>query len=142
MTFLTILGVTEIPCSFILVLEGKAGIGMPENLRLKSLDKFLGSNFALIDAEDNIFRSLNRRGAEDLLLLRAFLAICQKPRELSFWKVMDTFYFICKCTFSNFKNPFVTITSLPELRFRFRRYISWYKQKKWFRLTMTAAQAA
>ena len=130
MTFLTILGVTEIPCSFILVLEGKAGKGMPENLILKFLDKFLGSNFALIDGEDNIFRSLNRRGAEDFLLLRALLAICQKPREPSFWKVMDTFYFICKCTSSSFKNSFVTITSLPELCFRFRRYISWYKQKK------------
>ena len=57
---------------------------MPENLRLKFLDKFLGSNFALIDAEDNISRSLNRRGAEDLLLLRALLAICRKPREPSF----------------------------------------------------------
>ena len=140
--FLIILWVTEIPCSFILVLEGKAGKGMPENLILKFLDKFLGSNFALIDGEDNIFRSLNRRGAEDFLLLRALLAICQKPREPSFWKVMDTFYFICKCTSSSFKNPFVTITSLPELCFRFRRYISWCKQKKWFRWTMAAAQAA
>ena len=140
--FLIILWVTEIPCSFILVLEGKAGKGMPENLILKFLDKFLGSNFALIDGEDNIFRSLNRRGAEDFLLLRALLAICQKPREPSFWKVMDTFYFICKCTSSSFKNSFVTITSLPELCFRFRRYISWYKQKKWFRWIMAAAQAA
>ena len=129
MTFFNHLRSYRIPCSFILVLEGKAGKEMPENLRLKFLDKFLGSNFALIDAENNISRSLNRRGAEDLLLLRALLAICQKPREPSFWKVMDTFYFICRCTFSSFKNPFVTITRLPELCFRFRRYIPWYKQK-------------
>ena len=40
MTFLTILGVTEILCSFKLVLEGKTGKEIPESLRLESLEKF------------------------------------------------------------------------------------------------------
>ena len=35
MTFLTILGVTEILCSFRLVLEGKTGKEIPESSRLK-----------------------------------------------------------------------------------------------------------
>ena len=39
MTFLTILGVTEILCSFKLVLEGKTGHKTPESSRLEFLEK-------------------------------------------------------------------------------------------------------
>ena len=48
MTFLTILGVMDILCSFRLVLEGKTGKEIPE-----FLEKFLANNFASSDAEDN-----------------------------------------------------------------------------------------
>ena len=40
MTFLTILGVTEILCSFKLVLEGKTGKEIPESSILEFLEKF------------------------------------------------------------------------------------------------------
>ena len=40
MTFLTILGVTEILCSFRLVLEGKTGKEIPGSSRLEFLEKF------------------------------------------------------------------------------------------------------
>ena len=53
MTFLTILGVTEILCSFRLVLEGKVGKEIPESLKLEFLERFLGNSFALLDAEYN-----------------------------------------------------------------------------------------
>ena len=65
-TFLTILGVTEILCSFKLVLEGKTGKEIPESSRLEFLEKFLANNFALSDAEDNTSRPLNRGGIADL----------------------------------------------------------------------------
>ena len=91
MTFLTILGVTEILCSFRLVLEGKTGKEIPEPSRLEFLEKFSANNFALSDAEDNTSRPLNREGIPDLLLLRTLLAIHQKSREPSFWEVMDSF---------------------------------------------------
>ena len=78
MTFLTILGVMEILCSFRLVLEGKTGRKIPESSRLEFLEKFLANNFALSDAEDNNSGPLNRGGMEDLHLLRTLLAICQK----------------------------------------------------------------
>ena len=48
--FLTILGVTEILCSFKLVLEGNTGKELPQSSRLKFLKKFLVNNFALSDA--------------------------------------------------------------------------------------------
>ena len=58
MTFLTILGLTEILCSFRLALEGKTGKGLPELSRLEFLEKILANNFALSDEEDNNSRSL------------------------------------------------------------------------------------
>ena len=90
MTFLTILGVTEI-CSFRLVLEGNAGREIPQPSRLEFLERFLANNFALSDAEDNTSGPLNRGGIADLPLLRTLLAIRQKSREPSFWEVMDSF---------------------------------------------------
>ena len=58
MTFLTILGVTEILLR--LVLEGKTGKEIPETSKLQFLEKFSANNFALTDAEDNTSRPLNR----------------------------------------------------------------------------------
>ena len=79
MTFSTILGVTEIFCSFRLVLEGKTGKKeIPQSSRLEFLEKFLANNIALSDAEDTTSGPLNRGGIADLPLLRTLLAICQK----------------------------------------------------------------
>ena len=90
MTFLNILGVIEILCSFKLVLEGKTGKEIPESSRLEFLEKFSANNFALSDAEDNTSGPLNRGGIADLPLLRTRLAIRQKSREPSFWKMMNS----------------------------------------------------
>ena len=93
MTFLTILGVIEILCSFRLVLEGKTGKEIPKSSRSEFLEKFLANNFALSYAEDNNSGPLNRGGIADLPLLRTLLAICQKSQEPSFWEVMDFFVY-------------------------------------------------
>ena len=45
MIFLTILGVTEILCSFRLVLEGKTVKEIPESSRLEFLEMFSANNF-------------------------------------------------------------------------------------------------
>ena len=60
MTLLTIVGITELICSFKLVLEGKAGKEIPEPSRLDFLEKFSANNFALPDAEDITSKLLNR----------------------------------------------------------------------------------
>ena len=62
MTFLTILGVMEILCSFRLVLEGKTSKQISESSRFEFLEKFLANNFALSDADDNTSDPLNRAG--------------------------------------------------------------------------------
>ena len=124
--FLTNVGVTEILCSFGLVLEGKE---IPESSRLDLLEKFSANNFSLSDGEDNTSGSLNRRGITDLPLLRTLLAICQKSREPTFWEVMDS-CFISICKFGSFKNPFVMITSQSELYLRIRRFILLVQMKE------------
>ena len=60
MTFLIILGVTEILYSFRLVLEGKTSKKIPGSSRLEFLEKFLANNFAFPDEEDNNYGPLNR----------------------------------------------------------------------------------
>ena len=87
MTFLTIVGIIEILCSFRLVLEEKTGKEIPKSSRLEFLEKFLGNNLALSDAEDNTSGPLNRGGIADIPLLRTVLAIRQKSRESSYWEV-------------------------------------------------------
>ena len=51
MTFLTVLGVIEILCSFRLVLEGKTYKETPESSRFEFLEKLLANNLALSNAE-------------------------------------------------------------------------------------------
>ena len=75
MTFLTIFGVTEILCSFRLVLEWKTGIEIPESSRLEFLEKFSANDFVLSDAEDNSSGPLNRGGIACLSLLRTLLLL-------------------------------------------------------------------
>ena len=84
MTFLTILGVIKISCSFRLVIEGKTGKETSKSSRLEFLEKFLANNLALSDAKYNTSESLNRESMADLQLLRILLAICQKYQEPSF----------------------------------------------------------
>ena len=78
MTFLTILRVMEVLCSFILLQEGKTVKEIPESSRFEFLEKFLANNFASSDAEHNTSGPMNRVGIADFPLLKTLLAICQK----------------------------------------------------------------
>ena len=128
MIFLTILGVTEILCSFRVVLEGKTSKEIPESSGLEFLEKFSGNNFALSDAEDKTSGLLNRGGIGNLRLLRTLLEIHQKFREPSFWEVMDScFVSICKLAATR---TLAMITSLSELYFRITRSMLLVKTKE------------
>ena len=69
MTFLVILGVTEILCSFRLVLEGRIGSirekEILESSRLELDENFSANNFSLSDAENNDSDPLNRAGQQN-----------------------------------------------------------------------------
>ena len=70
MTFVTILGVMEILCSFRLVLYRKIGKEIHKSLSLELLEKFLANNCALSDGGHSS-GSFNRRLIADLLFLEA-----------------------------------------------------------------------
>ena len=128
MTFLTIFGLTEILCSFRLVLEGKTGKEIPESSRLEFLE---ANNFALSDEEDNTSGPLNRGGVADLPLLRILLAIRQSSREPSFWEVMDSFVLLAYASLTASRTLLQRLLAcLAELYFRFRRFIFLVQTKK------------
>ena len=96
-----ILAVTEILCSFRLVLK-------------EFLVKFLTNNFALSDAEDNNFRPLNRRYSRFTFVENTISNLPESQVSVEWW----TLWFISICKFEGFKNTFAMITSLSELYFR------------------------
>ena len=130
MTFLTILGVIEILCSFRLVLEEKTGKEMPESSRLEFFEKFLANNFALSDAEDNTSGPLNRGGIADLPLLRTLLAICQKSREPSFWEMTDSFVAVAYASLSVSRTFLQRLVASLNFTLDSQDLFCWYKRKK------------
>ena len=142
MTFLTILGVTEILCSFKLVLEGKTGKEIPGSSRLEFLEKFSANSFALSDAEDNTSGPLNWGGIADLSLLRTLLAIRQKPRQPSFWEVMDSFVLLAYVSLAASRTHLQRLLACLNFTLEAEDLSFWYRQKKWFLWAATAAEAA
>ena len=130
MTFLTILGVTEILCSFKLVLEGKTGKEIPESSRLEFTEKFSANNFALSDAEDNTSDPLNRGGIADLPLLRTLLTIHQNSREPSFWKKMDSFVLLGYVSLAASRTLLQRILACLNFTLDSEDLSFWHKQKK------------
>ena len=129
MTFLTILGVTEI-YSFRLVVEGKTGKEKPQWSRLEFLKKFSTNNFALSDAEDNTSGPLNRGGIADLPLLRTLLAIRQKSREPSFWEVIDSFVLLAYASLAASRTLLQRLLACLNFTLESEDLSFWYKQKK------------
>ena len=132
MTFLTIVGVMEILCSFRLVLEGKTGKEIPESSRFEFLEKYLANNFALSDAEDNTSGPLNRGGIADLPLLRTLLAIRQKSREPSFWEVMDSFVLEAYANLAASRALLQQLLACLNFTLDSEDLFCWYKRKKRF----------
>ena len=141
MTFLAILWVIEILCSFRLVLERKTGKEIPESSSLEFLENFLAKKFALSEAEENTSGPLNRGGIADLLLLRTLLAIRQKFQELNFWEVIYSFVLVAYASLEASR----TLLLLQRLRACLNFTLDsedlfcWFKRKKWFLWPMTAA---
>ena len=129
-TFLTILGVMEILCSFKLVLEGKTGKETLESSRLEFKEKLSANNFALSDAEDNTSGPLNRGGIADLPLLRTLLAIRQKSREPSFWEVMDSFVLLAYASLAASRTLLQGLLACLSFTLKSEDFSLWYKRKK------------
>ena len=129
MTFLTILGVMEILCSFRLVLEEKTGKEIQESSRLEFLEKFLANNFVLSAAEDNTSGPLNRGGIADLPLLRTLLAIRQNSRETGFWEKMG-FALVAYASLAASRTFLQRLLACLNFTLDSEDLFCWYKQKK------------
>ena len=132
MTFVTIFGVTEILCSFKLVLGGKTGKEIPESSRLDFIEKFSANNFALPDAEGNTSRPLNRGGIADLPLLRTLLAIRQKSQESSFWEVTDSFVLLAYASLASSRTLLQRLLACLSFNLESKDFSLWCKQKSGF----------
>ena len=130
MTFLTIMRVIEVLCNVRLVFEGKPGKEILESSRLEFLEKFLGNNFALPDAEDNTSGPMNRGGIADLPLLRTLLAIHQKFQEPSFWEVMDSFVLVAYASLAASRILLQRLLACLNFILDSEDLFCWYKQKK------------
>ena len=82
-------------CSFKLVPEWNASKELPESLRLEFSKKISAKTYALLDAKVINWRSLYR-------------GVIASGSDKTFCSISIN-------KFDKFKNPFVTITSLPEL---------------------------
>ena len=131
------LWVTEILCSFRLVLQGKTGKVIFKSSRFEFKEKNFANSFTLTDAEDNTSGPLNTWGVADLPLLRTLLAIRQKSQEPGFWEVMDSFDLVAHGSLAASR----TFTSLFELYFRFRSdfYEIWQQHKQLKTMEMSEA---
>ena len=130
MTFLTILGVTEMFCSFKLVLEWKIGKEITESPRLEFLERFSANNCALSDAEDNTSGPLNRGGIADLPLLRTLLAFHQKSRDPSFWEVMDSFVLLAYASLAASRTLLQRLLACLNFTLDSEDLSFWYKRKR------------
>ena len=130
MTFLTILGVTEILCSFRLVLESKTGKELPELSRFEFLEKFSGKQFCFIRCRRLHLRAIEYRRYSRFTFVKNTIGNSPKVLRAKFLGSDRLFHFISICKFGRFKNPFATTTSLSELYFRFRRTFLLVQMKK------------
>ena len=129
MTFLTILGVIEILCSFRLDLEGKTAKEITV-ITIRVPRKFLVINFDLSDAEDNTSGPLNRGGIADLPLLRTLLAICQKSHKPSFREVMDYFVLVAYANLAASRTLLQQLLACLNFTVDSEDLFCWYKPKK------------
>ena len=113
-----------------LVLEGKTGKEIHESSRLEVIEKFSANNFALLVAEGNTSRPLNRGGIADLPLLRTLLAIRQKSREPSFWEVMDSFVLLAYANLAASRTLLQRLLACLNFTLDSEDLSSWYKRKQ------------
>ena len=129
MTFLNVLGVPKILCSFRLVLEGKTGKKIPESSRLEFLEKFFFSKQFCWRQHP---QAIEQRSCSRFTFVENTISNSPKIPKAQFLGSHGFFCFISICKFDSFKNPSATITSLSELSFRFKRFILLIQAKKLF----------
>ena len=129
MTLSTIVGVTEILCSFRLVLEGKTGKEIPES-EFRVLRKVISKQSYFIRCKRQHLRPVEWRRYSIFSFVESTSSNPSKVPRAKFLVSDGLFCFIRICKFGSFKNPFATITGLSELYLRIKRFFSLVQTKK------------
>ena len=119
MTFLTILGVTEI---YVVSDQFQKGKQVKRQIKIRVLRKFFRKQFSFIWCRKQHLRVVEQRRCSRFTFLRTLSGIGQKSHEPGFLKVMDS-CFISTKKFVSYKNPIAKITSISERYFRIRSFI-------------------
>ena len=136
MTFLIILGVTEILYSFRLVQEGKIGKKILESsiIKIKAHRKVFSKQFCFIRCRRQHLRAVEYRRYSRFTFVENTISNSSEVTRAKFLGSNELFCFISICKFGIFKNPFATITSLSELYIR--RFFFLVQTKKVISITM------
>ena len=82
--------------------------------------------------QKTIIGPLNSGGIADLPLLRTLLAIRQKSREPSFWKVMDSFVLLAYASFAASRTLLQRLLAYLNFAIESEDLSIWYKRKSDF----------
>ena len=121
--------VTEILCSFRLVLEGKTG-KVTRVIKIRVLTKVFRKQFCFIRCRSQHLGTVEWRGYSRFTFVKSTISNSPKVLREKFLVSDGLFCCISICKFGSFKNPFTTISILPELYFRFRKFILLAQTKK------------
>ena len=106
------------------------------------LRKFLASNFAFSDTEDNTSGPLNRWGIANLPVLRTLIAIHHKSQEPSFCEVIHSFVLIAYTSLVASRTLLEQFLACPNFPFDSEDLFCWYKQTKWFIWTVATKKTS
>ena len=131
MTFLTILGVTEILCIFRLVLKGKTGKEIYSwVIKIRVVRKVFSKQFCFIRCRRQRLQAVAYSRYSGFTFAENTISNSPKVPRAKFLESNGLFCFISICKFGSFKNLFAMITSLSELYLRIRRFFSLVQTKK------------
>ena len=123
MTFLSKFRVTGTSSSFRLNLKGKAGKEIPEPSRFELSEKLSVNSFCFIACRRKHLRTIKWRKNSRFNFAENTISNSQNATTVKFLRSHIIFGFFSINKFDSFKNLLATITSLPELHVRHRRYI-------------------
>ena len=143
MTSLTILGVTEILCSFRLVLEGKTGKEIPESSILELLEKNLEfKQFCFIRCRRQHLRAVAQSRHSRFTFAENTTGNSRKVLRAMFLGKDQLFCLLAYASLAASRTLLQQLLACLNFTLDSEDLFCWYTQKKLFLCTMPAAQAA
>ena len=131
MTFLTILGVTEISYRFRLVLEGRTGKEMPESSKIRVLSKVFSKQFCFIRCKRQRLQAVVQRRYSRFTFVENTNSNSPKVPSAKFLGIYELFLFYQHTQIWQLQeNPFATLLVCLNFTFDSEDLLCWYKRQK------------